>query len=293
MVSVVIPTMDRPEHLVRCLRALLGGDEAPREILVVDQSAGDATRQAIAELGAPEVRRLTLDEASTARARNRGLELAANPYVALIDDDGEVGVTWLRDLRIALRELGDPDVLFGTMEAPPGDQPELAVSTHRVSAATIWRSTAHPAEPGFGGHMVVRRSVVLADGGFDARLGPGSRFFASEDIDLTYRLLRSGRSVASSPSVRMIHHQWRTPKALPGHMHGYNVGFGAFCAKHLRLGDRRVLAFLALQMVNDMKMFASAARRRSRLRTRVAAARLAGTFRGLVTGWSAFRPPRR
>ncbi len=46
-VSAAIATLDRPETLARCLDALLSGAVLPAEVIVVDQSANDATKAMI------------------------------------------------------------------------------------------------------------------------------------------------------------------------------------------------------------------------------------------------------
>jgi GT2 family glycosyltransferase len=292
VISVVVPTLERPDQLERCLRSLLACEPAAHEILVVDQSADDRTRQLVARLGADAVRWVPLDRRSASAARNHGASLASTEYVALLEDDAEVGPGWIADVRAALRALGSPDVLFGAIDAAtPVDRGGLAVSTHDVREPTVWGPRTHPARPGFGGHMVIRRRVLLDAGGFDPRLGPGSSLFGAEDIDLNYRLLRAGRTVASTPRVRMLHHQWREPQRLPRLMYGYNLGHSAFCAKHLLRGDPRPLLFVAVQAGGDAKMLASAIRRRSRLRARVALWRAAGTWRGLAAGLRRFRAP--
>lgn len=290
MISVVVPTLERPDQLERCLRSLLACDPAPAEIVVVDQSADDRTRRLVGELGAPGLRCEWLEQRSASAARNHGAALASGEYVALLEDDAEVGPGWVGDVGRALAELREPDVLFGAIDqAGRVDRQGLAVSTHEVSRPTVWSRRAHPARPGFGGHMVIRREALAEVGGFDPRLGPGSPFFGAEDIDLNYRLLRSGRVVASTPAVRMLHHQWREPDTIPRLMYGYNLGHSAFCAKHLVRGDLRPLWFVAVQAAGDVKMLASAVRRRSWLRARVAAWRWAGTWRGLAAGVRRFR----
>lgn len=103
-------------------------------------------------------------------------------------------------------------------------------------------------------------------------------------MDLGYRLLKEGRRVASTPGFAVVHEQWRAPAELPRLYYGYNVGGAAFCAKHLRARDPRALRFLLVQVRDDAKMLASALKRRSRLRARVAAARTAGTWSGLARG---------
>ncbi|MEA2312351.1 MAG: hypothetical protein QOE28_2319 [Solirubrobacteraceae bacterium] len=291
MISVVVATLDRPLHVARCVRSVLAGDVGPGELIVVDQSDGDGVRRALADIADPRVRVVHQAQRSASLARNRGVELAASEYVAVLDDDAEVGPSWLADIAAALLDLGEPDALFGAIDAPPeAAGRDLAVSTHAVAAPVVWPATAHPARPGFGGHMVIRRTAFRELGGFDERLGPGSPLFGAEDIDLNYRLLRSGRTVASTPAVRMVHHQWRDDTALPRLMYGYNLGHSAFCAKHLRQGDLGALRLVARQALDDVRMLASAIRRRSWLRARVAGWRARGTARGLLEGWRRLGP---
>jgi GT2 family glycosyltransferase len=289
LIAAVVPTKDRPDHLERCVRSLLAGPRPPAEIIVVDQSAGDATRRRLERFDGAAIRWVPETRASASLARNRGVELATTDYVGLLEDDGEVEPDWLEAALRGIDELGEPDALFGAIAAPAAVDPRsLEVSTFSVVAPTVWPQGTHPARVGYGGHVVVRREAFLAEGGFDPRLGPGSRFRGAEDMDFNYRLLRAGRRVASTPTMRMVHHQWREPGALPRLMYGYNLGQAAMCAKHLRAGDRGVLPILRGQAVDDARMLASAVRRRSWLRARVAAYRTAGTVGGLVTGWRYF-----
>jgi O-antigen biosynthesis protein len=288
VISVVVATLDRPDHVERCVRSLVAGARMPDEVIVVDQAGGGGSRHVVEGLGA---RWIHQEERNASLARNRGVELASSDYVALLDDDAEVGPSWLVDAERALDELGRPDALFGAVVAPgPIDRRELAVSTHDVAAPTVWPSTAHPAKPGFSCHAIVRRSAFLEVGGFDPRLGPGSALYGAEDMDLNYRMLRGGRVVASTPAVSVTHHQWREQDELPWLMYSYNLGHSAFCAKHLRRGDLGVLRLVGRQLLDDGRMLGSAVRRRSWLRARVAVWRFAGTVRGLFEGWRRLAP---
>jgi GT2 family glycosyltransferase len=292
LIAVVVPTMGRPDHVERCVRSVLAGTVAPTEVIVVDQSADDATRRRLEPLG-ERVRWVHQARPSTSAARNRGVELAATEYVGLLEDDGEVEPGWLAAALRSLEELGRPDALFGAILAPaPTDRQDLEVSTFAVARPTVWERGTHPARVGYGGHIVVRRSTFFAEGGFDPRLGPGSPFRGAEDMDFNYRLLHAGRRLASTPALRMVHHQWRERSELPRLMYGYNLGQAAFCAKHLRRRDAGVLGVLGGQARDDVRMLASAVRRRSWLRARVAAYRAVGTVRGLVAGWRCFGPAR-
>lgn len=287
VVSVVVPTLDRPARAAAVVRAVLAGDEEPLEILVVDQSVDDGTERALAQVDDGRVRRLAHQPPSTSAARNAGAQAARGEYVAFLDDDVEFAPSWLRSVRAEVRSLGFPDALFGAVHEPTGfvaDRTHLPVSLFHVARARVWEKPVHPNRVGYAANSVCRRDAFLEVGGFDPRLGPGSRFYGAEDMDLVYRLLKDGYRVASSPRFEIVHRQWREPEVLPRLFYGYNVGGAAFCAKHLRTGDARAGLFLLEQIGGDAKMLASALRRRSRLRARVALARTAGTWSGFARG---------
>jgi len=285
--SVVVPTLNRPAMAAAVVRDVLTGDEAPLEVLVVDQSDDDGTRNAIEELGDVRARNVAHAPPSTSEARNAGARLARGEYVAFLDDDVEIAPDWFASLRAEVDRLGRPDALFGEVHEPPNfvsDRTHLPVSVFHVDEARMWRKPVHPNRVGYAANFVCRRSVFLTAGGFDPRLGPGSPFYGAEDMDLAYRLLRAGYRVGSTPEFEIVHEQWREPEELPRLFYGYNVGGAAFCAKHLRAGDARAALFLLVQVRDDAKMFASALKRRSPLRARVAAARTVGTWSGLARG---------
>ena len=286
-VSVVVPTLDRPEKAAAVVGAVLGGVEAPLEVVVVDQSADGKTAQALEALDGGRVRRIVHAPPSSSGARNAGAAAAAGDYVAFLDDDVEVGPRWLLSLLAECRRLGLPDALFGRVRAPEGfapDRDHLPVSIFEPEGSGIWRTVVHPNRVGYASNFACRRQVFLDEGGFDTRLGPGADFPGAEDMDLGYRLLKAGYRVASTPAFEVVHEQWRDPGDLPSLYYGYNVGGAAFVAKHLRARDPRSVLFLLEQVGGDARMAASAVRRRSRVRARVALARSAGTWSGLVRG---------
>jgi GT2 family glycosyltransferase len=291
MIAVAIPTRDRPGHVRTCVASVLAGDEQPDEILVVDQSAGDETRAALAELGTDRLRYVRAERPGTSAARNTAGELAAAEYVAFLDDDVTVPPGWLATVIEEIDRHGRPDALFGEMRAPDGqvDAKGLTVSTFSVPKTAVWSGITPPNRLGFGAHAVLRRDALLAVGGFDTRLGPGTRCYSAEDIDLNYRLLRAGASIVTSSRIWVVHHQWRPASAIPRHFYRYNVGHSVFCMKHLLEGDRYPLRLVAVQALGDLKMLASAVRRRSFLRARASLFRAAGTWHGLARGWAVFR----
>ena len=292
MISVTIATLDRPEMLRRCIESVLSGEVLPDEIVVVDGSAGDETQALVESFHSELLRYARNSPPSISSSRNRSLALARAEYAAVIDDDCEMPADWIREMKAQLDLYERPDALYGEIRNPDpdADPKDLAVSIYSLPEAQTWTYPVEPDRLGFGAHMVLKVSTFRELGGFDERLGPGTSLMGAEDIDYSYRLLKARKRVVSTPAIWVLHHQWRRQQDLPRDFYRRNVGHAAFCAKHLRRGDRYAWRLFAIQVMGDAKMLASGARRRSWLRARVSAWRAIGSWAGLVRGWRAFGP---
>ncbi|GGQ47865.1 glycosyltransferase family 2 protein [Couchioplanes azureus] len=101
-VSVVIPTRNRPHLVARAVRSVAGQTIPDLEVIVVVDGPDDDTPKALAEIGDPRVRVVTLPERRGApHARNVGARQARSPWTALLDDDDE----WLPGKLAAQLEL--------------------------------------------------------------------------------------------------------------------------------------------------------------------------------------------
>lgn len=291
MISVAISTYERPELVERCLRSVLHGSERPGEIIVVDQSAGDATRRAVDVVDRGVIRYERQRPPLASRGRNRAVELTTGEYVAIVDDDCEVPPNWISAVRAELDRHRDPDVLFGAVRHPAGvpDPKEIFASIFTPDRVQEWSFPADPARLGFSAHMIVRRSSFLAVGGFDERLGPGSITYAAQDMDLNYRLLKVGCRVVTTPAIWVVHHQWRDQAELTRHYFRQHHGQAAFFAKHLRQGDRYPWRLFLRQVLLDGKLVGSALRRRSLTKAKAACSGFIGGWIGLIRGWRIFR----
>jgi GT2 family glycosyltransferase len=288
MISVGISTYGRPARLRTCLETLIAGTEVPAEIVIVDQSEDGETRRLVEATDGP-LTYVHHSPPSISGARNHAVEVARGEYVAIVDDDCELPSGWLQAVEAELDRHRFPDALFGAIrDAEPDPTGKLVpVSMYEPPAqAREWEDPVNPCAIGFGAHMILKRETFLALGGFDERLGPGAELLGAEDVDLTYRLLKHGCRVVSSPAIWVVHRPAGRP---PRFFFGRNFGFAAFCAKHLHDGDRFVWRMLASQARNDLKMLASAVRRRSWYKARVSYWMATGTWRGLVRGWLAYR----
>lgn len=89
-ISVVVPTRNRPESVVRAVRSALDQTLPPHEIVVVVDGPDSATVRALEGIGDPRVAVVELAQnGGAARARNIGVSNSTGDWVAFLDDDDE------------------------------------------------------------------------------------------------------------------------------------------------------------------------------------------------------------
>lgn len=236
--TVVIPTYGRPRALARCLRSLAAGYRLPDAIWVADQSADDATRALVAEW--PAVTYHHLDRPNASAARNLGLQ-APTDLVAYLDDDCLADPAWLAALvgEMAGAPADGPVSVTGRVLPLLGRRSSVPVAARAGAARRVFCAAAGeldggawaPWDVGSGANLLVARASLAAVGGFDPDLGPGTPARAAEDIDLLYRLARTGTIVYQPAAV--VYHAATTRRARLARRYPYGLGMGAMLAKHL------------------------------------------------------------
>ncbi|MEU6203158.1 glycosyltransferase family 2 protein [Micromonospora musae] len=89
-VSVVIPTFARPDLVTRAVRSALAQTVTDIEVIVVIDGPDQATQDALSGIDDHRLRLVQLAQKGGApNARNVGVEHAAAPWTALLDDDDE------------------------------------------------------------------------------------------------------------------------------------------------------------------------------------------------------------
>jgi glycosyltransferase involved in cell wall biosynthesis len=89
-VSVVIPTLGRPDLVIRAVRSALAQTHDDIEVIVVIDGPDPETRGALALIDDPRLRVVGLPERGGApNARNAGIDHARAPWTAMLDDDDE------------------------------------------------------------------------------------------------------------------------------------------------------------------------------------------------------------
>jgi glycosyltransferase involved in cell wall biosynthesis len=236
-VSVVVPTRNRPAEVLPCVTTILA-NEPLLELILVDQSDGDATGRAVASVRDPRFRYVRSDLRGVTNGRNTGIELARGQVVAFTDDDCRAPPDWVAQIARVFSEDPDAAVVCGRVCVPEGTQKGYAISFEPVERE--WKGRYPPPDRDWGltANMAFRRELFAGVGVFDPFLGVGAPLRSGGEPDLLFRFLRAGLKVVNAREVQVDHLGFRAPgAATTGLMRQYAAGTAAALFKHVRLGD--------------------------------------------------------
>ncbi len=196
-VSVYIPAYNAGEFIARAIEGVLAQSLAPDEILVIDDSSTDATRDIATRYAGVKLVRHDRNR-GLAATRNTAFQSARNDLVASLDADCVAESRWLEHLVPHLSDLRIAGVGGRRIEGV------------QRTAADRWRRAHMPQEWGeeplrnprflFGCNNLFRKSAVLQAGGYDESMRTNG-----EDIDLSQRLREHGGELVYEPAARATH----------------------------------------------------------------------------------------
>ena len=203
LISVVIPTYQRPNELQRCLRALIG-QELPRqhyEVIVIDDGSDPPV-----VIDKDQVRTLNPILAHQANqgpaaARNHGARLARGRWLAFTDDDCAPRPSWLSILLSRLEQ--NPAALVGGQTFNALTNNVYAQTSQNLSDFLYdYFPRAVSLRPFLtSNNFAADRKKFLELGGFDASF-PSA---AAEDRDYSERWTAAGGSLIYEPDAEIDH----------------------------------------------------------------------------------------
>jgi glycosyltransferase involved in cell wall biosynthesis len=181
LVSVVVPTHNRPNMLAEALASVRAQTITDYEVIVVSNGEDDPDRSRLAA-DACGAQFCVMPEGNVSAARNLGIKLATGAWIAFLDDD-DLWFPDKLDLQLKAAEMTGADMICSDYVDQFDDgrekivRPRLRAGQSYLEAISEMRDwwAATPT-------VMVRRSVVTGLNGFDPRL------YYGEDVDLWRRI---------------------------------------------------------------------------------------------------------
>jgi hypothetical protein len=226
--SLIVATLGRSAEIGALLESLLAQGRDDLEVIIVDQNADDR----VAPVLQPYAARLRITHLRSAirnanHARNLGLRQARGEIVTFPDDDCLYPPGVLTRVDAAFRAAPSLGVLTGPAASPEGGlgSGRWREESGAIDLTNVWTSVIEF-------NLFLPRPLMLALGGFDERLGPGTRWGSAEGNDLVCRAMAGGAVAQYDAGLRIIHPDKRLTEVAVSRAASYGRGLGFVLRRH-------------------------------------------------------------
>lgn len=182
LVSVVVPTRNRPEMLAEALASVRAQTFTDYEIIVVSNGESRLSRgESRAAASAHGARYFALRRGNISAARNHGVAQASGEWIAFLDDD-DIWVPHKMTLQLEEARRTAADMVSSDYVKFHPDEPDTLFRPRPPAGWTYHKAASHIRWWANPSATIVRKSVLDQLGGFD----PRQRF--TEDGELWRRL---------------------------------------------------------------------------------------------------------
>jgi len=198
-ISVIIPHLNQPDHLRRCLTSLQQQTHGTQglEIIVVDNESNSLPAEICAAFNG-----VRLEEEATpgpGPARNRGVSLSRGRLLAFIDADCIADPQWLAAIAAELARDDGPEVIGGDVRIVLGDTNKMT-QLEAYECIFAYRQKEYIERQNFSGtgNLAMRREV------YDT-VGPFAGIDVAEDRDWGHRATELGHKISFVADMIVFH----------------------------------------------------------------------------------------
>ncbi|PZV76712.1 GT2 family glycosyltransferase [Algoriphagus aquaeductus] len=187
LISIIIPTLNRPEKLIYLLDRLISIVKK-EELIVVDDSKVSQAEEIINRYSKKIIYIHRGDKLGVSSARNLGSRISKGEYLIFLDDDDDVADSWLEDFSSRLEK--NPDLVFCNMKLVTQNIKVLSISASKENWKTV-----------IPGAWMIKREIFDKVGGYDDRLK------YAENTELFFRFDRLSLKREFVEKENLIYHQ--------------------------------------------------------------------------------------
>lgn len=235
-ISVIIPTYNRADMVVKCVGSVLDTEWENLEVIVVDDCSTDTTQEAIAEAFGGDRRVVCIKNernSLSAYSRNHGASVATGDYLFFLDDDNIVHKNILMELMVSFERHPDAGLIapitgnfsrgrlrvwtigsyFNPWTSMGMDVRPLPEFVEDLSPDILDYPTKYSPNA-----FMVSRAAFNATGGFDEVMR-----MQFDESDFGYRVCEAGYLAFIAARAVTEHHGYQDPDTTPV-LRGMGIG---------------------------------------------------------------------
>ena len=230
LITVITPTHNRRDQVVRAVESVLAQNETRFEHIVVDDGSTDGTEAALARIHDPRLIYIGAKWRGANAARNAGIERAQAPIVTFLDSDDVYLPDRLQRTLARFEENPSLEVLISSFVSVKGGRSTRCVNREAFLARNAFER-ALVAQTIFiaGTAITATRESLLAIGGYD------SDIVRMQDRELLLRFARRGGALLSED---IDWKKYNSENSISGQRDGYVEAYANLMGKHPYIVDR-------------------------------------------------------
>lgn len=212
-ISVVIPTYNRVDALVKCIEGIRCQTRLPDEIVIVVRSSDRTTQQFLSSIEAGNLNVALVDKGGMIAALNTGISKSKGSIIALTDDDTVPHPDWLLNMerhyieRPDVGGVGGRDIVFHDGKPVPPQKRQVGmirpygriIGNHHIGMGNVREVDILK-----GANMSFRREAIRGLA-FDENLkGTGAQ--VHNELDFSQAVKKKGWKLLYDPSVLVDHY---------------------------------------------------------------------------------------
>ena len=199
LISVVVPHLNQPDHLRRCLASLAEQtfDMGDVEIIVIDNGSEQLPSVICDAYDGVQLEQEL--EPGPGPARNKGVALSKGAILAFIDADCIGDRNWLATIADVLMKLDAPQIIGGDVRIAIANPVRLTM-LEAYESIFAYRQQEYIEQQGFSGtgNLAMHRTAYEA-------VGPFAGIELAEDRDWGQRATREGYKINYVPGMIVFH----------------------------------------------------------------------------------------
>lgn len=242
--SLIIGTLNRSIELSTCLNSLKKQKYKDFEIIIVDQSKNELTKEMIKKYTCLNIIYKQVYFTGLSKARNYALQFITGSFFCLIDDDAIYDEYYLYNINELLKNQSKVIVsgqIWDLIEKADFCKYSDIKNRNQLTTREIFRYCPSAA-------LTFPSQLLLDKNFFDENLGVGTPFSSGEETDCLLFATRNGYKVVYAENVKLSHPSGNLikleDKEINEKVNRYAKGQGAlFCKKIKFQKDKRVIPY--------------------------------------------------